>query len=32
MEKSQMTSHDVQCQLDIYLDEGCIDGNELEVL
>ena len=32
MEMSQMTSHDVQSQFDIYLDEGCCVGNDLDVL
>ena len=32
MEMSQMTSNDVQSQLDIYLDEGCYVGNDLDVL
>ena len=32
MEMSQMTSNDVQSQLDIYLDEGCYVGNDLNVL
>ena len=32
MELSQMTSNDVQSQLDIYLDEGCYVGNDLDVL
>ena len=32
MEINQMTSNDVQSQLDIYLDKGCYDGNDLDVL
>ena len=32
MEMSQMTSNDVQSQLDIYLDEGSYVGNDLDVL
>ena len=32
METSQMTSNEVQTQLDIYLDEGCSVGNDLDVL
>ena len=32
MEMSQMPSNDVQSQLDIYLDEGCCVGNNLDVL
>ena len=32
MEMSQMTSDDVQSQLDIYLDEGSYVGNDLDVL
>ena len=32
MEMSQMTSNDVQSQLDMYLDEGCYVGNNLDVL
>ena len=32
MEMSQMTSNDVQSQLDIYLDEGIYVGNDLDVL
>ena len=32
MEMSQMTSNDVQSQLDIYLDEGCCVENDLDVL
>ena len=32
MEKSQMTSNDVQSQLYIYLDEGRYVGNDLDVL
>ena len=27
-----MTSNDVQSQLDMYLDEGCSVGNDLDVL
>ena len=27
-----MTSNDVQSQFDIYLDEGCCVGNDLDVL
>ena len=27
-----MTSNDVKSQLDIYLDEGCCVGNDLDVL
>ena len=32
MEMSQMTSNDVQSRLDIYLNEGCYVGNDLDVL
>ena len=32
MEMSQMTSNDVQSQLDTYLDEGSYVGNDLDVL
>ena len=32
MEMSQITSNDVQSQLDIYLDEGSYVGNDLDVL
>ena len=32
MKMSQITSNDGQPQLDIYLDEGCIVGNDLDVL
>ena len=32
MKMSQMTLNDVQDQLDIYLDEGCNVGNDLNVL
>ena len=32
MKMSQMASNDVQSQLNIYLDEGCIVGNDLDVL
>ena len=32
MEMSQMTSNDVQSQLDIYLNEGSYVGNNLDVL
>ena len=32
MEMSQMTSNDVQSQLDIYLDEGSYVGNDLDML
>ena len=32
MVMSQMTSNDVQSQLDICLDEGCCVGNDLDVL
>ena len=32
MKMSQITSNDVQSQLDIYLDEGCCVGNDLDGL
>ena len=32
MEMSQMTLNDVRSQLDIYFDEGCRVGNDLDVL
>ena len=32
MEMSLMTSNDVQSQIDIYLDEECYVGNDLDVL